>query len=368
MTYDYEELQSKTISFLRFPLIVGVVLIHTNLCDIVIGGKPMFDPASYPVSEAIRYFCSNVLSRLAVPLFFFISGFLFFYKTTDFNWATYINKLQKRSRTILMPYIFWNLVVILFFFLVQRFMPELTSGRNKLISDYTFTDWLYAFWDSSLTNTWEDGKMPINYPFWFIRDLMVVVLFSPLLHWILKRLGYYPVLVLGLCWFFGWWFPVTGLSIAAFFFFVAGAWFSVFQKNFVEVFGRLFPYSFIVYLFVAAGALWAHESEWGGHLVRLSILVGIPFFVSLSARCIHAGRWKASAFLASSSFFIYAYHALPHAFVQKYFVKLLSPHSEIALTILYFCCAIVTVCIGLGIYALMKRYLPRVTAVITGGR
>lgn len=68
MTEDV--LQSKTIAFLRFPLIVGVVLIHSTFGKLMIGGEMQVDPGAYPVYESVSYFLSEILSRIAVPLFF----------------------------------------------------------------------------------------------------------------------------------------------------------------------------------------------------------------------------------------------------------------------------------------------------------
>lgn len=48
-------LQSKTIAFLRFPLIVGVVLIHSTLTDVVIGDVKMTDVADYPFFSSFSY-------------------------------------------------------------------------------------------------------------------------------------------------------------------------------------------------------------------------------------------------------------------------------------------------------------------------
>ena len=44
-------LQSKTIAFLRFPLIVGVVLIHSTFGKLMIGGEMQVETGTYPVYE-----------------------------------------------------------------------------------------------------------------------------------------------------------------------------------------------------------------------------------------------------------------------------------------------------------------------------
>ena len=105
MTND--ELQSKTIAFLRFPLIVGVVLIHCYYKELPIGGVKVPVMDEYPIYKLIADLFSQVLARTAVPLFFLISGYLFFYKSS-FSWPMYGSKLRKRAQTLLLPYLFWN--------------------------------------------------------------------------------------------------------------------------------------------------------------------------------------------------------------------------------------------------------------------
>ena len=54
---------------------------------------------------------SHVISRAAVPTFFLISGYYFFLNTR-FTLATYKDKLRKKIRTILLPYLLWNIIAI----------------------------------------------------------------------------------------------------------------------------------------------------------------------------------------------------------------------------------------------------------------
>ena len=75
---ENEELQSKTIKFLRFPLIIGIVFIHTNLAEVNIGGQLWAAKGQFPIHDIFRYIVSEELARIAVPLFYFMSGFLFF--------------------------------------------------------------------------------------------------------------------------------------------------------------------------------------------------------------------------------------------------------------------------------------------------
>lgn len=363
MNSELEKLQSQVISFLRFPLIVAVVFIHSIPDEVVVNGQSAVVNYNLSVYEEFKYFVSGIVAGIAVPTFFFISGFLFFRKTDYFNIGVYVQKLKKRGRSLLIPYLFWNLVVILLFYLTQTFLKGLLSGNNLLIADYTWQNWLQAFWDG---NMGED--MPINYPLWFIRDLIVVVVFSPIIYWGIKRLQSLFILLLGALWLFNLWIDITGFSIVAFFFFSYGAYWGINKKNFVEIYNKLFPYSLLVYIILAVCNLLFREYDWCSYIHKIGILIGLSMFVSLTAFCLKKQVWKIDTFLTSSSFFIYVYHGMPLALVIKFLVKMLHPQTNISFILIYITCPVIIIVLGLGIYKILTKYLPRLMAVITGGR
>ena len=84
------QLQSETISYLRFPLIVAVILIHSSISSGTInwlmGTYGEFGHGTY---DSVSFLISDVIARMAVPVFFLSSGFLFFYNTKEWNSETY---------------------------------------------------------------------------------------------------------------------------------------------------------------------------------------------------------------------------------------------------------------------------------------
>lgn len=170
-----EDILSKTIQFVRFPLIVGVVMIHSGLENCI-------NTADYPIFSTIQFLISRVIARVAVPLFFFISGFLFFYKVDTFTLHTYFSKLKKRFRSLLIPYIFWNLIILLGLWSLQTLFPSLFN-REQLIREYGICDWLRCFWNGPVEN------VPINTALWFVRDLMVMCCLSPIIWILVKKRG-----------------------------------------------------------------------------------------------------------------------------------------------------------------------------------
>ncbi|MGD9772520.1 MAG: acyltransferase family protein, partial [Parabacteroides sp.] len=139
---SHSDLQSDTIHFLRFPLIVGVVFIHAHLSSDFVN----ITASDYPVFYVVNEFVSNILVRVSVPLFFFFSGFLFYYKT-DFNGITYAKKVKSRIQSLLIPYLIWNIFLLALYYFVQK-IPDINalfSGEKERIADFSVVDYLHAF-------------------------------------------------------------------------------------------------------------------------------------------------------------------------------------------------------------------------------
>ncbi len=362
MTLNDDTVLSETITFLRFPLTVAVVFIHTCLENVVIGGTLLVSEGKFPFYNVLHHFVTDELARIAVPLFFFLSGFLFFYRS-DFSLKTYSEKLKRRIRTLLVPYLFWNVIVFLAFLFTRPLLSHVTSGETNPISGYGWLDWLNPFWNH------KDG-MPICFQFWFIRDLMVVILFSPLLYYIVKYSKTLGIIILGGLWTFNLGFDIPGFSIASFFFFSSGAWFSIHKHDFTADFQPFRWPATIVYLALAFLDVWLMTNKITDYpyIHNLGILAGTVAVVSWTAFGIKGKRLHVNEFLTQSSFFVYACHGMPALLAVKCWVKWLSPMNEWAMVAGFFLLPLVLIGIGTGIYTVMRKYLPTFTALITGGR
>ena len=97
-----KKLLSETIGVLRFPLMVCVVLIHVDIPNL----------RNYLFVDILDSYLLESFVVIAVPLFFFISGYLFFSGTENFGYVEYVNKLQKRMMRLLVPFVFWGLIIM----------------------------------------------------------------------------------------------------------------------------------------------------------------------------------------------------------------------------------------------------------------
>lgn len=369
MTND--ELQSKMISFLRFPLIAGVVLAHSYVipavADADMGGN------SFPVFDQVRNLFSQVIGNIFVPLFFFISGFLFFYRTT-WGQEVYKRKLKSRARTLLVPYLFWNGIVLLFTFMIALplFSSFFPHARELHLS---VPDIFREFWAVRLGNDENEVLYPIAYQFWFIRDLMVVVALTPLIYLYVRYTSWIGIVLLGFCWYMALETGIPGFSVLSLFFFSAGAYFSINNRNLVLDFKPLFLLVAIIYPLLVIADLYTIQSfsnrppvyvEW---IHRAGILVGIILIVNLVAHALKQGHIKSSAFLASASFFVFAFHepVFLNNF-RKVLYRFFPPVNEFWLIVFYFITPAFVVLISLAVYRILKKYLPAFTNIITGGR
>ncbi|MBO8440458.1 MAG: acyltransferase family protein, partial [bacterium] len=151
-----DQVTSKIIAGIRFPLICGIVLIHLRImeCSGVYMGN---------INWYIFRLFSDILGRISVPLFAIISGYLFFVNVRKYDWIAYKQKLYRRLKSILLPYVLWNLL----FYLV--YVIYLVS-TGRLVERYTDGN-LFDIVDIFL---WGSTGKPIDYPLWFMRDLFLL--------------------------------------------------------------------------------------------------------------------------------------------------------------------------------------------------
>ena len=364
------EIQSQTIDFVRFPLIVGVVLIHSSIVSMNFGTLEV-NTSSFPISYYLSVFFSDILASIAVPAFFFISGFLFFYNVDTFSWNVYKEKLWKRFVSLFVPYLLWNILIIVLYFVAQMQFPELISGNKKTFDEYCWYDWLLILWDTNLVDDTAFKSVPFNYPLWFLRDLMVIVCLSPLVYYIVKKLRMLLVLMLIGYWLSSWDFSITGLDKSCVTFFCLGAYFSIHKKDFLITFCTIGKFCAVAYLSVVVFELFMLQEldSWLFHMLhKMGILFGMITLFAVSSYCLSKGFCRVSGQLVKSSFFVYAYHAYPLIFLKRFVLHYCPPSADWMLCLYYLFCPIVVIAVGYLMYSMLNNKFPGFTRVLMGWR
>lgn len=186
---------------------VLVVLLHSGIANIEIGGEEVVAGDLYPIYGLIYYFLSNGLSRVAVPLFFLISSYLFFANISNFDKDTYIKKVKSRTQSLLIPYTVWTFLT---------FILLCVTKREALLE---YSD--MQIWDA-IWSVFNGHKL--NYHLWFLLDLYIVVLLTPVVYILTKYLKWVLPLVLTGIWFAGYTPKILGLDQQTITFFTLGSY------------------------------------------------------------------------------------------------------------------------------------------------
>jgi len=380
-----DELLSKTINYLRFPLTLGIVFIHFNLAkhNFVLNGVSY--GAEYPnwFYYIINFF-SEVLPRIGVPLFFFISGFLFFYKR-DFDFNVYKRNLKSRARSLMLPYVLWNVIAV--FLAAIVFLPFLASmytGSDEARLDLSLKGIIGTFFNTDLgcivyrprigdrTNF---DPYPLDVPLWYVRELLTMALLSPLLFWCIKKGKQWFIMLTGLMWYFttAYFYPQGGyfaLLAPAVFFFSWGGYYSINKLDFVAIFRKFKYIPIIIYIPIAiADAIITEGNFHNKYLHDAGIIFGVLSAVIIASWLLESGKVKVNTTLANCSFFVFALHKLIIDPFSKILFKFLHiPDHAIAMLIFYFVIPILITLLCLGVYLFLKKYVSPVCNALTGGR
>lgn len=358
----YNDLQSKTISFLRFFLIIGVVFIHSR-ADIFLFESRHLDSKQIPLFCFTKSLFSNILPEVSVPLFFLISGFLFFYNI-NFTKVNYLNKINSRIKTIFIPYISCISIILLYYIIAQIFLQNsflvFDKSLDHLVLNYSFVDYLHAYGIGS--------RHPIVFQFWFIRDLIILIIITPIIYFIIKRIKYFFIIFIGILWYFQFWQDYNYIKLSSLFFFCFGGYYSIEKKNLVIEFRKLFNVSIFLYPTFVILSIFIIYKPLNLYIINFSILFGIIFFFSIVSIMIEKNYIKLNLFLLSSSFFLFAFHIQPLSFFTKFFFIFFKCYNDIILTLFYFISIIITIFVSIISYYYLNKFLPKFTNFITGGR
>ena len=353
MNDNYKSRLSNTITWLRFPLIFLIILLHCYSVQRLEG--------SHETYFKVLYLFSLWLGETGVPGFFFISGFLFFLSK-----KTYSQKLQTRVHTLLIPYLLWNLMLLILYLIAWAVgYPQDINGRN--LSDYTFIDYLRLFWDRG---SYDNGNfVPLLCPLWYIRNLLIMSILSPILYYIIRYTR--EVFLLGIT---IWWLVSyhNAFIPQTFLFFSLGAYFSILAINPLQmVEERKGPFVFLFAIF-AVGDIISHTiygTPINLQIHRLSLIFNIPALLLLADYCVkHHYQNYQNQMLSNLAFIVFCVHYPIVVLLRKVCIAKFPEATDVFHIFLYFVCVIISTLLSIGIYLLLDKYLPNVKKILSGNR
>jgi hypothetical protein len=290
---------------------------------------------------------------IAISVFFVVSGYYFFYGSS-FDRKCYWRKIKGRISTLLVPYVFWNFSTSFVFFLVYLTYSDL----GKFSKDILF-------------RCFAVNSVPPNGPLWFVRDLIIFALFSPVIYWIIRNLKLGFVSMSGVIWIIGqvafpnqyFWHQ----NLQAVFFFFTGAFFSLYNRIFLADFERWRLFSFVGYPVCVV-----LDFLTGGHSLNavfhcLSLSIGVLFTFNLTSLLMKSEKIKINAFLLSVNFFLFVSHSMI-GICLSLVPQSWRSYGNYPLELWYSFSAAVMILIPLGCFYMLRRFFPQFTAIIIGKR
>lgn len=345
---------SKVVSLLRFPLILLVIAIHAV-------GEELRLPETGNVYQYVSELLSHGIARIAVPLFFFFSGYYTFYRKDWSLPAVWKKEWAKKARSLLLPYLLWNTLYILIL-LAKTQLTVYLGGTPK--DPFAITSWVqlasYYWWDV------------LVYPLWYVRDLLLLTLLAPLGHLLLRLSKGWILLLLAGLYLGGWSWTIASLGILPVFFFLLGGWLG---QHSLDPLPRLHSLRYLlggIALLTVLSLPFLVPYSWHVQVEALYTLSGGAITLVLGQALLKS-RPKLAFKLQQAEtyvFFVYAVHTVllvnwARGIVYRVpFLREVAPGALLG----YFLLIGLTLAFSLFLYALLRRFAPRALSVLCGGR
>lgn len=349
------EEDSKRITSLRFLLIVLVVFIHANLTVDDALNYYHYDFIQPIWIEVFKNFVCGTLGGSAVPLFFLFASYIQFSKNDP-----YLVLLKKKCKSLLMPYILWTVITIILYLLLQA-IPQISGffqNPINIIRNWSCVEYLKAF-------TYHDGMYPLVYQFWFLRDLMILIVFSPIIKFFCSKFPGTMLIIATVFAIKG--IPVFFVNSTALFFYMAGYYFATYQLSFFKIADKItiLEYIFIIALTIPFDLLFDGKYNFGFLKTTISCL----FLLKLSGYFIKNQHiYEKTKYLAGYSFFLYAVHTpFLGTAINKISQRIIPLHGILCL-VQFLLAAILTIVIGTVFGIILSKIFPPLFNILNGGR
>ncbi|HZE91535.1 MAG TPA: acyltransferase [Rhizobacter sp.] len=340
------------LAMIRFPLIVLVVCYHNES-----GGEFTQQLQGAPALAFAVDFLANSLGGIRVPVFFLIAGYVFFRNFhADASW--FGEKLQSRARSLLLPLIAWTALWMLVLSIAQKLPVTAALLSGKSIWSTTLVE-LSAH--RLILGFIGQGHQLFLYHLWFLRDLFVLVLLTPVIYLLIKGTRGWATLFVLVGWVSG--MAISWASSDALFFFFLGCHLAIAGKSifWADKAGLYAVLGWIMLRMMGSSLPPVGEKLW--------VVCGVVAILCLSAGLARV-PWALDVLRRASrySFFIFAAHEPVLTMVRRLYFAALPLHAPFDVFMAYFVIVLLTISLLVFTFKGMERVAPRVLQVMNGGR
>ena len=363
---------SKRITALRFLLMVFVVFIHNNYTAKGVaeqfaeyGTQIVFNQSAF--GRWVQLFISDGIARCAVPLFFLFAAYLQAKKA-----ARYGTLLKKRAKSLLVPYLLWMAIYGFYSarvrLIVLKIAPQFIRNPAATALSWTPLDWVHKLFGYRLQQDGDLGLPELAGQFWFIRDLFILIVLSPLIRFCMKRfpIGFFALVSVPFL------LAVPHVFVVrtqALFYYVAGLYWGAYDLPLFEKIDRISwlesTMLFLLTFFVTYCFYGLNTTSYWLMGVAACVLV-----LKLSAVLVaHEKAFAATRYFAGFSFFLFAIHTpVLNELLRRAWLHFFPMTNGFFCLFEYFGATLLTIALGTGIGIALKKLCPPLFALLTGGR
>ena len=343
---------SSTFMIANLLATILVIAIHYN-------SKRYIDLSNgYTWNYFIQEFLANGICRISVPFFAMISGFFLFEKVNSLD--GWVNTLQKKTKTLILPYILGSLLV---------FVGSIALKRVLWPDDFpSLTPYLVVR---------DIVAHPVSVQFWFLRDLIILTVISPVIFHIRRTASLILGVVLVCLWFVDiQLFPIITdwyvINIETLFYFWLGGQlyqlkhilYAVLESSILVRIGCVVLWFSLIWIRIVIDpkmdTWYVQEYTIASLLIyKLGIITGIISLLHLSEKL---KQNQTLIYLSGLTTFAYLFHLVPLSYFRIVTARFLSDEF-----LFYINFPLATV-IVFSLAYIVSNYYGSLYAVLTGGR
>ncbi len=349
----HDQTEIDVITWLRFPLMVGVVLWHNNLYALVEiweGKAPEWPGWIVYIFNYLHL----IILPAPVPMLFIISGYLFFRNCDTAGNSFFVEKCKRRIYSLLVPYLAWNTIAIIILYIRFNIIAQ---------ESYTITDYLSGYWDF----TQRSGNDPADGPLWYMRDLMIVSIFAPILYRLLKKnvtaILYFAIITALYVTNTG--LNVTGFGGGAFMFFSIGAYIAIHKLHITQITDKIGIAALALYI---PCQLILNETGDTATGFLITSIIKITALFYLTALLFKRNILKPTPKLTSICFLLYALHGIIIGPIIKSLYTLLHSNIPYILLFIYIATPAIIIALTLVLSNILRKYTSQIGKILTGYR
>lgn len=288
------------------------------------------------------------------PLFFSISGYLFFLGF-DGSKEQFVKKFKSRIKSLIIPYIIWNLLFI-FTMLTLKYFPLSKGVINSDFSNLFTTNFSKLFHAIFIK--------PIGFHLWFIRDLIGLVIFSPIVWIILNKINWVFICILIIIKLIF----IDEIWIDSLVPFVIGSLLAINKINIEHKISKISLIGLLI-LTILFGLLIC------SNLLKLESLIfyfaWIPFLLLwFGYDFVYQNqiiKKITNSRIVTFTFFIYVFHE-PYLNISKKIILFFGNKNELSIWISYFTAPLITIIMAIYVAKLINLFSPKIYNTLVGGR